>query len=276
VSDYKPVTLFLVLLIISSGCITMTKNAYRDNFAPTPIPTTMAPIQTPIGTPILTPIITPIPAPTLDPHIAFKMRGGYNMSEWFSFSRKTYRDMIDVKVTVYRYQIRDHYSVPSRDQDNNTYRWSGAGNNFLFIWARIISNSSTPLGGYDYKDFKINYKGRVIEPTLELGSIKELSGYYDLPHKYNTGPYGYYWGVDYDSNKLSNLHKYMEYEEFLPGESNAWDGYILYLIPKSATIDDLIVTAKFESMFKVGWQFVNGDKFSLETPPLPISYTRKV
>jgi hypothetical protein len=237
------------------------------------MPTTIPPIPEPIATPILTPIRTPIPSTPVEPKIVFKMQGGYNMSEWFSFSRKTYRDQIDVKVTIYRYHVRDKYSIAANDQDLPTLVLPAPGYKFLFIWVKAISNSTTPLSGYDYRSFKVDYKGQSFAPKLDLGRIKELLGYYDFNHDYQTTPYGYYWGVNYDTNtKTITQHtkKYIENPVFVVGESNAWDGYILYSVPQTATIEDLIVSASFESMFNARWQFVNGDKFSLASPPNPI------
>jgi hypothetical protein len=253
----------LFLLIGCPGCVTMAKNVYRDNFKPIPIPTTIPPTPAPIVTPILTPIMTPIQIPPVDPHIVFKRQGGYNMSEWFEFSRKTYRDLIKVKVTVYRYQIRDIYSLVVLDQDIPIFRMPKPGYKFLFIWVKAVSNSTTPLGGYNSHSFKINYRNMTIEPQFEPDRIKELVGYYDFNHDYLSSPYGYLWGMNYETKK----REYLEREDFTVGDSNAWDGYILYEIPGTATIDDLMVSASFDSMFNARWQFVNGDKFSLAYPP---------
>ena len=262
--DFKILILFLILMIICPGCVTMAKNVYRDNFAPTSIPTTIPPTPEPIATPILTPIITPIPTLTPDPKMMFKSRGGYNMNEWFNFSRKTYRDLIKVKVTIYRYQVRDKYSLVVLDQDMPILRLPKPGYKFLFIWVKAVSNSTTPLGGYDYRSFKVEYKGQIINPQFEPDRIRELQGYYDFNHDYLSAPYGYWWGLNYDTKK----REYIEYEDFTVGDSNAWDGYILYEIPRQAIIEDLIVTGSFDSMFIAKWQFVKGDKFSLAYPPV--------
>ena len=67
----------LMMLILSAGCITMTKDAYRDITA-TPVPT---PTPTPAPTPTPEPTPTPTPEPVLSPEQYLAMTGGLNMGE---------------------------------------------------------------------------------------------------------------------------------------------------------------------------------------------------
>ena len=261
--------LFLVFLcfaiIILAGCVTMAKNVYHDNFASTPIPTTIPPTPEPIATPILTPIMTPTPLPTPDPVIAFKMQGGYNMSEWFHFTRKAYRDRVTIDVTAYRYQLRSQYHL---NDDPKTLVLPKKGNNFLFVWVKVISSSTTSIGGYDHRSFRIRFRGATYNPGLEVQPIRELMIYSDLLHQFRTGPIGYEWGKVYESKDTAGDMEFIELPYMDPGQSNAWDGYLLFEVPRAAIPEELVLMGDFDNMFHARWQFIGGDKFSLARPPV--------
>ncbi len=266
-----PLLFLLACTLALTGCVTMAREIYIDVSA---TPTTPAPTPTPQPTPIPIVRITPTPTPTPDLGDLFIKSGGLNMSEWFTFTRRSFRDTITAHVMVYRYQVRSFYHLDSPDQDVfNTPVLPKPGKRFLFIWVRAISDSSTPLGGYDYSCFWIEYRGQAIRPTLQTDFIYELATYAGKDKKEKTKPYGYFYGRDMEINK-NNLtiknRRFIQEERFIPGDSNSWDGYILFQIPRGATIQDLTVHADFEGMFHPKWRFVGGDVFSLAYPPIPV------
>lgn len=258
----KYLILLLILFILSAGCITLGKNIYRDNFAPTPIPTIIETIET-TPEPVLTTVQpTPIPIPTTDPISAFKLSGGLNISEWFNFTRKTYRDQISVKTTVYRYQVRDKYHIITSDQDIQNIKLPKPGYFFLFIWVRTVSNSTTPLGGYGPSCFDLDPKGQRTMRYFEPMPISELF-YKDMAGYGRAWPYGYTWGRNQETKKM----EFIELAGLDPGNSNAWDGYIIYQIPKTIPLNAFSIRGDFDGMFHAKWQFAGGDKFSFNSPP---------
>lgn len=242
----------------------MAKELYKDNFVPTPIPTTPTPEPTPTRPPV---IITPRPTPTPDPGEVFIKSGGLNMSQWFSFSRGTFRDTIRIKTTVYRYQIRDYYTLDVPDQDLKPVRPKG-GNKFLFLWIHTVSDSTTPLGGYGPECYTVEYHGQVYRGTIEPSFIYELATYADLYRKEKSTPYGYFYGRDYELEKGNHSVKnrrFIPMPRMVSGESNSWDGYVIYQIPKGATTADLTVHGDFDNMYHTRWRFLEADVFSFET-----------
>jgi len=229
--------------------------------APASIPTTETPVPVQIPPPTITtipttsaPMIVPTPPPTINPEIAFRVSGGYNMQEWYNISRATKNQgTISLHTTVYRYQFRGSYSHLENWTESYVQIIPDSGNRFLFIFTDTWSDTDgTPINSLDYSDFTIQYNGQIISPIFDPYLIREIS-------QYSTTPYGYVWAEDYVMKEKTLQH----FGKLTPGESNAWDGYLIFQIPATARPEDLKILYNIGNLGHAWFRFTGGDRFSL-------------
>jgi len=247
------VLLTLCALVLSAGCITMTKDAYRDITA-TPAPT---PTPTPEPTPTPAPTPTPTPEPTLSPEQYLAMTGGLNMGEWLSWKRDNVtmgapgtdtKDM-SVHVTVYGYRVFGSVNWRSLSWGTNAYFREGAGDGMKWLFVFVHSYSDEGMArmwGIQPDQFTVSINNQLYQNTEDLLPairLREFDEIWNLNHVEGIKPYGYLRA--YNSEGMETV----EALGFLKaGKSNAHDGYIIYKIPAETQPEDIQVIGTFQNL----------------------------
>jgi hypothetical protein len=172
--------------------------------------------------------------------------GERNAGQWYEFSINNVSGDLDVKYhfTVYDVEIKDSYEYRSDAWGQWWNETPTRGNKFLFIWI-VGYSEGTSWDGWESERFylwdngkQINQEpiimsdiGKVIRgnswsskiPPRTIRFIENRRSYLDFP--YSQDVYGYQDGL---------VMNRME-----PGKSNAWNGYIIYQIPKTSELKDL-------------------------------------
>ena len=187
------------------------------------------------------------------------------MNEWYNISRvsKDNKTAIRVYITAYRYQFRDSYLYWDTVATRYLPVDPAPGSRFLFIFLNTWIDDSVPnvipLDGFDYTHFTLEYNGTTFPATVDRHQISELQPYSNL---FKTGyvvPFGYMWVTNSITLKRE-LHALPNLE---PGKGNAWDGFIIFEVPKDAKQSDLKVSGRFSGLGSAYWVLQGGDSFSL-------------
>jgi hypothetical protein len=178
--------------------------------------------------------------------------GERNAGQWYEFSINNVSGDRDVKYhfTVYDAEIKDSYEYRSDAWGQWWEETPARGNKFLFIWICGYSEG-TSWDGYEAERFYLWDNGKQInqEPIIQsdigkvnrgtttdnrvpprtIRFIENRSSY--LEFTYSQDAYGYQDGL---------VMNRME-----PGISNAWNGYIIYQIPKTSELKDMQILGWF-------------------------------
>jgi hypothetical protein len=215
----------------------------------TTAPTTLPPTPTPIPT-----------TPETEREYMTRTNGRY-LGDIFVIDRNDvtgYKDL-KVNVTVYRFRFYDSFNESgSTSLGTSTYitRLPDPGNKFLFVFVRMEVPSSDQtndprMWGFGSSLFAVQYKGAVIpqyskhvkcEPILEMESV----GTQD--NTVRVLDYGFSRSVSIGGGYGCQSDSYLHF-----GKSNAWDGYIIYQVPKEASNTDLRVVSSLGGFGNPWW-----------------------
>lgn len=244
--------LVLVLMVVlTSGCVTMAKEMMHPTPAPTPTPT-----LTPAPTP--TPIIQQ-PAVYVEPYDMWKYRtNGHNLSEWFTWRRDDVSGLKDLvmQVTIYRAVFIPNYRYWSVSWGQYFWQAAPPGKKYLVIFPCMYMAGNDPsydprMYGMGQDHFYIQYHDQVLTPDPDYvppNRIKEFEEYWDLSGTVRVVPYGFYR----DNRGGEETARDLGY--FYMGRSNAWDGYILYQVPREARMEEFKVLGRFDGFGYAWWQ----------------------
>lgn len=242
-------TVFCVILVIfTGGCITAAKQIVD----PTPVPT-----PTPTPTPEITetPTITPTPTPTPDWTTCGYQDNCLHLRDWHSWFRENasgYQDL-STHATVYDYKLMPsyHYDASSSWGTRASFKVSPDPEmQFLFVFINIYSDTgSARQYGYTRQHFMVQVQDQLyyaedeyqFDPT---NNIKELDNSWDLAHVETPGPYGFKVVQDLQTGVKTAYGL----EQIYSGRSNAWDGWLLYQIPKNVDINEVRLAASFDNL----------------------------
>ena len=178
--------------------------------------------------------------------------GERNAGQWYEFSINNVSGDRDVKYhfTVYDAEIKNSYEYRSDAWGQWWNETPARGNKFLFVWI-VGYSEGTSWDGWEAEWFYLWDNGRQInqEPIIEsdigkvnkggmwtsrvpprtIRFIENRMSYLDFP--YSQDAYGYQDGL---------VMNRME-----PGISNAWNGYIIYQIPKTSELKDMQILGWF-------------------------------
>jgi len=149
-----------------------------------------------------------------------------------------------VEATVYRYWLNDTYRWHNT-LDNKDYTQSPSkGYRYLIIFVNIVNTGNNKIwppstdavhlwyAGNEYALDPEHYlPGNVRDETNRAVTIDEIQYYHQLHSADLVSDYGYSHG-----QKLGAIY---------PGESNALDGYLIYVVPASLTPDQAYVQIVF-------------------------------
>jgi len=239
----------LVLLTMTSGCVTAAKQAAFPPPTPTP---------TPIPTPEPTPIPTPTPPPPPDYSNCNAAQNCYGLKEWHHmYIPEVVGRGIDLVLhaTVYDWVIIDgpyHYHSVTQGTRAFEEHWPYPGFKFLIIMVNVYSDTDAQPYGIPRRDWYVQVKDRVYsydwdyDPTKWIWELRDRSSY---NKETSVQPYGY----RIVQERITGIITAQELGQIYKGRSNAWDGYIIYEIPLEATIDDIKFGGNFQNIGGYGW-----------------------
>lgn len=289
--------LVLTASVLVSGCTDQVKTAALDAVSPvvvlkgsaqyeriqaaqaTPtssviVSSTQMPIDNaPVSTASLQITVTPntkatvTTLPTLEYHsIDFYATGERWERQWFKFHRDNVSGLtnIHVGVVVYRHAYLDKYTWWNNALGNYQEEYAPDGTRFCAVWVHEemfgdnIDDGAT-MWAFDNSSFELQYKNRFVPRDTKYNAvnrIKEFDTQYDYYNTISAQPFGWYWvytgqapaTAGWEAQKIGYLHM---------GQGNAIDGYMIFLVPKIATDDDLLLVGNFAAFGTAYWRFGN-------------------
>jgi len=244
------IILIMLVLVVSAGCITAAKNAYHD-YKATPTPT---PTPKPTPTPLPTPLPTPAPVVTASNEEMLELMGGRSEGGWLSWYHPNASGLKDllVHVTVYGHRFEPSYHWWSVSWAQYFKEEPAAGKKFLFIYVNMwMDDASDPrMWGMEENHFVVQVGQDLYYPDTGYQKqlrIKELEEVFDYNNVVRIQPYGYF--RTYDSGAETAIPYYWLHA----GKNNAWDGFIIYQIPKNATTKNIKVLGRFDNFAGNQW-----------------------
>jgi hypothetical protein len=248
----------------------MAKNALR----PKPVPTSEP-------TPIPTPTLNLTPPVNVSQLVVYEeglddymfRTNGKRMGDWFKYQRENVEGLkdIDMQATVYASRFLDKYDYWSVNWGRYFTQLPSDGMKYLMVQARIkligITQEKDPRmwgPGQDHFVVQIDQEG----PTFQVHKnqtgnntytvdtnhvigmrIKELEDVNDMTDTVKIFDYGYYRYYNSYGEELTGDLGYIRL-----GEGNAWDGYLLFEVPKDTRMKDVKVLERIDGIGSVWWQ----------------------
>lgn len=257
--------LFLtILMLVTSGCVTATKNTYANLMAtPTTVPTPEPTIEP-------EPTETPVVYVTEDPETFMQRTNGYHMREWHQWFRNNVQGIngqgtkdLRTLVTVYSYKFMDSYHWWSVSWARKfVVKPDDREDQFLFVFVNMYSDDifadDVRQYGMGCDHFLAQVDERLYPADLfeyPERRITEFDNLYTYDHVETPGPYGYLIVQEAGSGIISAQSK----EWLMGGRSNAWDGYCQYQIPRydiagnPVNASNVKIVGNFDNLGGVAW-----------------------
>jgi hypothetical protein len=212
----------LIAVLFFSGCAGTTPPVQTQ----TPVPTTAV---------TLTPTPTPVPFP-----------GALALNEYATFGSGERQG----KATVYQFEIKSDYnwtspswnspgqqasaSQPLGLQRGYTTEKPGAGNAFLFLYARVLNNGTSAVYAPSAQQFVVSGNGKVYNYTPVQGPDVVIDKVAGTQYDYQIGRGG-------------------EVGYIQPGESNRAEGYLICEIPAALTPREIYVLVNLDYQNQAVW-----------------------
>lgn len=237
------VLLGLFALLILTGLVSLSSAPVAPVVNITPEPVAIVPVVVNITT-----------EPTMSTEQVFETTGGLHMREWLSWKREDVEGLKDMSthITVYGYRMFgtvDWYSVSW-----GQYFKEGAGDNEKFLFVFVNSYSDEGMArtwGILPNQTRVQIGTEIYEPSSVLLPeirLKQFDEIWNLEHVENIKPYGYLRTYDRTGKEIAEELGYLK-----AGKSNAWDGYIVFVIPKDTLPKDVKVLAQFGNLIEPHW-----------------------
>jgi len=258
------ILIMLMAVVVSSGCVTMGKTAFKtiDDMTGTPYPTPTPTAQTTkipdrVTVPAAVASIVPIPTEKESDYMA--RTNGFYQGDLYKFYRanvsNTYQNLM-IYTTVYGHKLVKNYSTWSDEWATYFDEVPRPGYQYLFVYVVVwvdmdAGGDDCRPYGFDQDHWRVQYNGRTYEPVKYYQPnwrIKELE---NVPN-YNKvdwiKPYGYLLRYDSEKGWIADPLGWIK-----GGRSNAWDGYVVYEVPASALSEDIKVIGRFENLGGWAW-----------------------
>lgn len=241
------VAVVIVVIISAAAVFALLQPALSSGTGVLPVSTPVpVPIPTTATTDPTTIVTTTVPIPPPDP-----FPDSYSLREWFTYNEGKYAS----KATVYRYWINETYHWHN-DKDNHYYtepQRLDPSYKYLLIYVAIVNMGTTAYPYPKSNQIFVHYDGRIymVDETHYLPDkaesvkatpieIYEIQQQSDLFNSEFVEDYGYSHGTTSDF--------------IYPGQSNAIDGYLIYKVPASLTVDNAYVEIIFDGDDRAVWK----------------------
>lgn len=261
------ILMIILVMVITSGCVTASKEAMHEAFS-TPTPTTP-----PTPAPTFAPLTTiPTQAPKTYKFVLSEYEQGVRRLNFpFTFycaNVSGYKDM-KVEFQVYDYKILEKgYTWRAEEIGDYLYQPAPEGYDYLIVFVRAMMDDSygdPRMYLPDSSHFLVQIGDSLYSEDTTYQKnirIKELEETFNFNDDSRVRPYGYEWSY----TQVSNYNTSFEGQYTAPnagivaykrlylrgGTSNAEDGYIIYQIPESK-VDPIIVAGSFNSFGDAAW-----------------------
>lgn len=246
-------------LVMSAGCVSAAKGVYRNAMA-TPVPTL---VPTPMPTVNITNISPVVMVTYVEGQDEYMFRtNGKRMGDWFEYKRENVEGLKDIhmRATVYASRFLDKYDYWSVSWGKYFIQLPSEGMKYLVVQARIELVGDTQekdprMWGPGQDHFKVQtneiWNNTYTVDTEHVAGIriKELEDVNDMTDTVKIFDYGYYRYVSWKGEESVAELGYIRM-----GEGNAWDGFLLFQVPKDTRMKDIKVLETIDGIGSVWWQ----------------------
>ena len=171
--------------------------------------------------------------------------GERNIGQWYNFtiSNVSGYSRASYHYVVYNAYFRDNYSYLDENWQDLEMQYPGPGQKYLFVWiAGYLDDSSTDWWGWDRYHFPMWYNNVAVVPEpVTMVSTQFTLHYWNHDHPRLIGGMenaSYYPGFTW-SGEPYGFYDGVELDRMYPGITNAYNGYVIYQVPKQATMDQI-------------------------------------
>lgn len=220
-----------ILGVLSSGCMTAAKQAIAD----------MRSTPTPTPEPVINTTIEPTPEPTMR---LIEFDTGMKPYQFVSWRRDNVSGLKDLNMhaTIYGYSMYKSVQWWSVSWGKYFTQSAPDGMKYLFVYAYTYSDEgSARTWGIQPHQFYVSAGGQLYKKSDDLLPqirLKEFDEVWNFRHVENLKPYGYLRSYDKEGRETAEELAFLK-----SGQSNAWDGYIVYVIPETTKPEDIRIYA---------------------------------
>jgi len=240
----------------------MAKTTYKtlDDLSgtPYPTPTPTAPVtMIPERVDIPAAVVSIVPIPTENKADYMERTNGRDEKELYKFFRNNVSGNQDLMIyaTVYGHNFYQDYHTWSDSWSEYFRETPAPGYQFLFVYVVVWVDTETgddcrPYG-FDKDHWRVQYGNRIYEPIKYYDPawrIREMETVSNYNKDSFIVPYGVIRRFDNDRGWVADPLGWIK-----GGRSNAWDGYLIYEVPETATEDKLKVIGRFENLGYYAW-----------------------
>jgi hypothetical protein len=201
------------------------------------------------------------------PEDALFRLNGHHLGDSVSWTRENvsgFKDM-NVVVTAYDYKFMDNYKWHSDSWNKDFTQYPEPGKKYLFVFAHLYMEGSDPskdsryyIDSDPWHRWVVQVGRTVIFPDEEYQKehlIKELENTYAinpaLQKRFHlatqVNPFGY--------NRIFNGREWIvQSPEWLRmGDSNSWNGYILFQVPEDTKPEDVMILSQWDTFSRPYW-----------------------
>jgi hypothetical protein len=212
-------------------------------------------VEPPVNITTTTTIPTPIPTP--DYSYCDPRDNCYHLKEWRFWFKPDVQGIngqgtkdLRTWATVYGYKYLPFYHWQSVMWGSRTFfkETPPYGMKFLFVFINIYSDGDDVRQyGYESNHFTVQVKDRLFyedEAYEKTVWIKELQETWDYAHVEAVKP----WGYRIVQDRGTGVIRAEKLDFIMGGRSNAWDGFIVFLVPEDSNPENTKVLARFDNL----------------------------
>jgi hypothetical protein len=255
-------SLIIIAAVILTGCIgtTTTKSYQAPMVTETPVDTSYE-IKNESQPLVKVEVVRQVTESTSD--WMFRTSGFY-LGQGYLINRGNVSGFKDLRVniTVYGYKFLSNFYESSADRWGTNSWWPhvpDTGNKFVFVFVRSEMegnsvNNDPRMWGFDSSHFSLQYKDHLVSEFADHSkcvAIREMENVFTFNDDSRISDYGMLRieNLQHPVNGIS-----CEALGFLRmGKSNAWDGYLIYQVPKDATDRDMKMLGAFNGFGDAWW-----------------------
>jgi len=201
--------------------------------------------------------------PTINAHYIDPYAGGERWeSQWYRWHWDNVSGLqqVDRGIIVYGHKYYNILTYWDDAWGNYFEIYPDYGMRFLavFVHEEDFNEDNSGIWAYDNTSFKLQYDGQLHDayseynPVYRISTIEDSNGdYYGIEWIKPFGLKRVYGGM---ADASTGGYHVEEQWSLWSGPGNAWDGYILYQVPETATDSDIRIVGNFATQ-NVNWRF---------------------
>jgi len=193
--------------------------------------------------------------------LMYRTKGRY-LGESYKIERLNvsgYKDL-NLDISVYNFKFLRQYQE-SAEEDWGTFKWwthkAPAGQKFLFVFIRVEmegtdQHNDPRIWGFESSHFAAQIQNQFAPVDWTRSpcvAIKEMQDVPTFNKESRVSDYG-----KLRVNSLKNGAECQDLGWLRMGQSNQWDGFIIYVVPESVTEKDIIIPGSFDHLGEAWWK----------------------